>query len=345
MISIGSGGEATLKNRILLSALLLCLFLSGCGEGTEPHPARQQQPASAITESMASSAVSPQSAEPSASSISGSPAPWIQLKPVLAKYTTYQILFFQGFSLNGNQTAAFATDDGGEVWYVTDTGAQKLKTGLSFSGGNPSAATFLWTVNGVTIFKCEDNPGGSSTRSYAWYVKDDEPVELPYTGMQFSYLGGGRFTAVGDTFDSVFTDGLGAGHTYKIYYLYWAGGGLKEYGGLKITQRQLLKIKGARPILDTITGSGHTVDDIYYRANHIININYHLGDQKNGNFDNVTLVYQNNIVVPKPAEPNSGSLETESFSEKNLQDFSYGGSYQAALFPKIAVYPDKLLAD
>lgn len=288
--------------------------------------------------------VSPQSAEPSASSISGGSAPSVQLKSVLAKYTAHQILFFQGFSLDGNQTAAFATDDGGGVWYVTDAGARKLKTGLSFSGGDPSDATFLWAVNGVTIFKCEDNPGGSSTRSYAWYVKDGKPVGLPYTGMRLSYLGSGRFTTVGDTFDAVFTDGL-TGHTYKIYYLYWAGDGLKEYGGLKITQRQLLKIKGARAILDTITGSGHTVDGIYYRANHIININYHSGDQKNGNFDNVTLVYQNNTVVPKPVEPNSGGPETESLSDKNLQDFSYGGSYLAALFPKIAVYPDKLPAN
>lgn len=158
--------------------------------------------------------------------------------------------------------------------------------------------------------------------------------------MRLSYLGNGQFTTVGDAFDSVFTDGLAAGHTYKIYDLYWAGDGLKEYGGVKIAQKQLLRMKDAQAVLDTIIKSGHAIDDIYYRANNIININYHSGDRRNGNFDNVTLLYKNNTVTPKQAESNSGSSGTENFSEKNLSDFSYGGIYQAALFPKIAAYPN-----
>ncbi len=95
-------------------------------------------------------------------------------------------------------------------------------------------------------------------------------------------------------------------------------------------------------IIDVITKSGHTVDEIYYRANNLININYHSGDKQNGNFDNVTLVYKNNAVTPKLVYPRPNS-NTESFNEKNLSDFSYGGIYQAALFPKIATYPDKFL--
>ncbi len=159
--------------------------------------------------------------------------------------------------------------------------------------------------------------------------------------MGLSYIGNGQFTTIGEAFDLNFTDGIGTGHTYKIYYLYWATGGLKEYGGLKITQQQLLKVQGAQAIIDVITKSGHTVDDIYYRANNIININYHSGDKQNGNFDNVTLVYKNNTVTPELAYPGQNSSKTESFNENNLNGFSYGGIYKTALVPKIATYPDK----
>jgi hypothetical protein len=131
------------------------------------------------------------------------------------------------------------------------------------------------------------------------------------------------------------------GHTYKLYYLYWSADGLKEYGGLKITQQQLLKVKGAQAIIDAITKSGHTIDEIYYRANNIINISYHSGDRNNGDFDNVTLVYNNNAVTPQSVYTGPNSPKTESFNENNLSDFSYGGIYQAAFFPDIATYPDK----
>lgn len=94
-------------------------------------------------------------------------------------------------------------------------------------------------------------------------------------------------------------------------------------------------------LMNAITKSGHIVDNIYYRANNLININYHSGDYQNGNFDNVTLVYKNNAVTPELAYAGQNSSKTESFNETNLGDFSYGGIDQAALFPKIATYPDK----
>jgi len=90
-----------------------------------------------------------------------------------------------------------------------------------------------------------------------------------------------------------------------------------------------------------ITKSGHTVDEIYYRANKLININYHSGDKQNGDFGNVTLVYKNNIVTPELAYRSPNSSKTESLNEKNLSDFSYGGIYQATFFQDIATYPDQ----
>lgn len=325
-----------MNKKILLSIITVCFILAGCAKEIMPQQIGQSSSAPTITGSAASSGTTASSA----STISISSTPSEQLKSILAKYTTNQIVFFQSFTIGNNQNAAFAMA-GGDIWYITVSGALKLKSNIAFSADNQSNAPFLWTVDNTKIFKCEDVPGGSSSVSYAWYVKDGKPVELPYTGMNLSYIGNGQFTTIGEDFDLGFTDGVGAGHTYKLYYLYWTADGLKEYGGLKVTQQQLLKVKGAQAIIDAITESGHTVDEIYYRANNMININYHSGDKQNGNFDNTTLVYKNNTITPKLVYTGPNSSKTESFNERNLSDFSYGGIYQAALFPKIVTYPDK----
>lgn len=154
----------------------------------------------------------------STSTLSNSLTSSEQLKSILAKYTTNQIVFFQSFTIDHDQNAAFAMA-GGDAWYVTMSGALKLKSNITFSADNQSDKPFLWTVDDTKIFKCEDVPGGSSSESYAWYVKDGKPVELPYKGMNLSYIGNGQFTTIGEDFDLGFTDEVGAGHTYKRYYL------------------------------------------------------------------------------------------------------------------------------
>lgn len=323
-----------MNKKILLSTITVYFLLVGCAKEGVPQQLGQSPSTSAIKSGAAPS----ESAASSTSAVSNSSTPSELLKSILEKYTTNQIAFFQSFTIGDSQNVAFAMA-GGDVWYITISGAQKLKSGIASPSDAQSDAFVLWTIGDTKIFKCEDVPGGSSSMSYAWYVKDGNPVELPYTGMRLSYIGNGQFTTTGESFDLNFTDGIGAGHTYKPYYLYWATDGLKEYGGLKITQQQLLKVEGAQAVIDRITQSGHTIDEIYYRANNIININYHSGDKQNGNFDNVTLVYKNNTILAY-ADPNSS--KTESFDEKNLSNFSYGGIYQAAFFTKIATYPDKL---
>lgn len=335
--------EIKMNIKILLSTITVCFLLAGCAKERIPQQIGQSLSAPTITSGAApsESAASSASTSTSASTILNSSTSSAQLKSILAKYTTNQIKFFQSIIFGDNQIAAFAIVYGGDVWYITASGAQKLKSNIAFSADNQSDAPFLWTVDDTKIFKCECSAGGSSSASYAWYVKDEKPVELPYTGMDLFYIGNGQFTTIGENFDLNFTDGIGTGHTYKRYYLYCATDGLKEYGGLKITKQQLLKVKGAQEIIDAITKSGHIIDEIYYRANNLININYYSGDKQNGNFDDVTLVYRNNNVIPELAYAGSNSSKTESFNERNLSDFSYGGIYQAALFPKIATYPGK----
>jgi len=212
-----------MNKKILLLTITVCFLLAGCAKEGMPQQIGQSSSAPTIT----SSAVPSESAASSTSTISNSSNLSAQLKSILAKYTTNRIVFFQSITIgdnqnaafaitiNDNQNAAFAIVYGGDVWYITAFGAQKLKNDIAFSADDQSLAPLLWTVGDVKIFKCE---------STAWYVKDGKPVELPYTGMNLSY-----------------------------------------------------------------------------------------------------------------------SSKTESFNEKNLSDFSYGGIYQATLFPKIVTYPDKFL--
>ena len=324
-----------MNKKVLLSIIAVCFILAGCTNTEITQSSRKTASSVTITEGIAPS----ETTTAASATIDNNSTPEEKLKSVLLKYTSDQIAFIESFTIGDNQNAAFAIA-GSDVWFITDTNALKLKSNIMYLADNPSYAPYLWTVDDTIIFKCEEVPGGSSTISYAWYVKDGKPIELPNTGMGLYYLGNGEFTTIGEDFDLNFTDGIGAGHTYKPYYLYWTNDGLKEYGGLKITQQQLLKVKGAQAIIDAITKSDNTIDEIYYRANNIININYHSGDRQNGDFENVTLAYKNNTVTPILAYIDSISSKTESFNEKNLNNYSYGGIYQAAFFSKIVIYPE-----
>lgn len=332
-----------MNKHIIISAFIVCLFLTGCAKADMVPPAGQLSSTPVSSASSLETAAAPTPAPNWDPTQSPGPTPGpniaddpisVQLLSILAEYTEDEIVFFQHFPIGDGQYAAFAVVKryGGAAWYVTASGARKLQ---DVSIGE--LAPFLWTVDGVTILKCE-NMGGSSTHSFAWYVKDGIPIELPYRGMCLTYMGDGQFLTIGEDFDAVFQDETWRGHTYKVYYLYWENDGLVEYGGLEITRKQLLEVSGAQEILDTITNAGYTIDEIYYRDNHIITINYHTGGRQNDYYyDNVTLIYDGKTVTPKWLYSNS---EPEDFNEDTLDDYSYGGSYQAAYYPQIAVYPD-----
>jgi hypothetical protein len=328
-----------MNKKIVLSIIVVCFLLAGCAkEGVTPQVG--QSPTPAISNAVSSKpTATPMPVPTPTPSPTPTPTPnpniptdpiSVQLLSVLAQYAeTDEILYFQSFPIGDDQYAAFILleqSSGVWIWYVTASGAQELESYFSYDEEYPPC---LWTVDGVTIFKCE-SIGGSSTISFVWYIKGGKPVALPYRGMDLKYMGDGQFVTIGEAFDAYFEEEAWIGHTYKIYFLYWAGDDLEEYGGIPITQQQLLQVNGAQAVLDTITNAGYTIDEIYYRANNIINVNYHTGDKQNGYcYYHVTLVYENNTVI-----------SPEGFNEDTLDDFYWGGIYQAAYFPQIATYPD-----
>lgn len=64
------------------------------------------------------------------------------------------------------------------------------------------------------------------------------------------------------------------GHTYNKYYYYWDGANFREYGALEISVDDLLKIEGTKDLLNYIENLGATINEILYRDNKVIQINY-----------------------------------------------------------------------
>jgi len=123
----------------------------------------------------------------------------------------------------------------------------------------------------------------------------------------------GTFTVQQNTLDMM-SDGTG--RTVKPYWLYYDNG-FHEYGGIEITQSQLLEFDGADNILKQIKVDDGVIKNILYRENHIININYQIMEGMNRYI----------------------SLKYDDMSVSVLQTDDGSGVYLAALLPDIATYP------
>ena len=120
----------------------------------------------------------------------------------------------------------------------------------------------------------------------------------------------------------------GVGHTHKEYYFYWDEESLsfKEYGAIEITQEEFLKCEGAKELLHEINSKGYIIDNILYRGNNIININYIID---NTELDNINLKLEED-----------GSLDILHDGYTGLDgNNGFGGSYLSAVCPEIAEYP------
>lgn len=211
---------------------------------------------------------------------------------------------------------------GGEVWYVSDTVTEKM-----LEAGIYRNSTAVWDVGGQKLFRAEEGYGGSGSVSHVWSVRDGKPYELKYAGEGLEYVGDQQFYTYPGAFD-LMRDGSG-GHTWKRYYLYFdkTTGMFKEYGGISISKAELLKLKNAAGILNKINKKGLKITDIFYRSNGIININY-IDEICNLN---LTLIVKDDTVSLAAGNDIENPGDTQ------------GGVYKAAIFEKIATYPDKFI--
>ena len=200
----------------------------------------------------------------------------------------------------------------GELRFVNNNGAQKVAEKSGYLIANQ-----IYTF-GTHKFVILSEWYQTGDLAYIYGVKNGKPYksDISKHGGEFTQTDNINFTMVHSTYDAVFMDGIEIGHTWKEYYFYWdeSSESFKEYGGIKITETQLLKCGGAQSIIDEIKSSGNIIGDIFYRANNIINVNY----SYDGNNLNAVLLLENGAVT-----------------QKYIQE----GVYSAALIPDVAVYP------
>lgn len=169
--------------------------------------------------------------------------------------------------------------------------------------------------------------------TYVYGVKDGKYYEdsISQSGMELAYYDHKKGTDLQIICSSYgnFTDGTG--HTWKNYYLYWDDG-FYEYGGIKISEDELLRCEGAKEIVDLIKDGGYSITDIFYRENNIININYTDQDINR----NATLLLKGNQVRLK---------QVVDYGTEELDKSDFGGTYDAAFIPSIATYPEEFPVD
>ena len=160
----------------------------------------------------------------------------------------------------------------GALWFVSRNRLEALME----SSQTAEVAKLAAGKNTYCVYEKYDE---NSSASFVWRVKNGEPAEEKISGS----VGGIALTDEGITAKLYAEDGmcfeedgeyLYYGETEKPYYFYDSDDGIKEYGGLEISRKDLLGFEGAREILKEIEDKDNKVTTLFYRANGLININY-----------------------------------------------------------------------
>ena len=220
------------------------------------------------------------------------------------------------------------------LYYADETGVRCLLTSVNAAASAP--VTVL--SDGKSRWVQVESFGGSSSRSYIFYMKDGFPVRDKLTAMQLTTY----HTAWGSDFIGLQNDysqppEIG-GHGFLYYWYYWdeTEERFREYGAIIISKRHLLEFDGAAEILSMIEQENGLVTEIMYRSNHIININYVVPDEENEILTRHTYTLQYDDKAVKILPEFSGTYFNEQLTN--------GGTYENASLSGIAVYPEKFIS-
>lgn len=202
----------------------------------------------------------------------------------------------------------------GDVWFVSNKGTWWLKDGRDYYMQSEEIGEIL-NIGGTKLYFIIPRYG-TGIGSFLWEVKDGIPYELPVSGHGYIHFENDHWYIDQNTLDGGFD---GSGRTIKPYYLYWDDG-FKEYGGIELSVEEFSKLDGADEILKDIDEKDGLITHIYYRENHIINIDY--GIAQYGVNEYITCIYDDTSVEAVLIEYNNGV-------------------YLAALVEEIATYPEK----
>lgn len=213
----------------------------------------------------------------------------------------------------------------GKVWFVDQNGITEVESEEIEYWSNPRA----FAVDNKTFVAFEKYyTTGSLT--YLWGVRDKKPYQPNISGK-----GNGlcineynEIEITDSNYDSVFDKSLNftMGHTWKKYYFYFDGNSFREYGGMSIKVKDILRIPGVDSVVEDIYNNSYVIDSIYYRNNGMININISKESDSEIFYNNITLRCDE---------------ENWEFVRSEFGD-NYGeGIYLKELIPSAATYPDK----
>lgn len=220
----------------------------------------------------------------------------------------------------------------GEIWFANQEEVIKIEE-TRYYWKYPR--TYLF---GNDIFIAFEEYYSTGSVTYLWGVKNGKPFQPNLTAKAYGF-GINNYNEIvitNSAYDGVKTiyddwkvlpdDEVWTLHTYNQYYYFWNGENFREYGAIEITKDELMEIDGTDKVIDYINGLGATINEIFFRANNIIQINY----QKEEREVNATSTYYYNIMFRYEGET------------VRLEDCELGeGNVFKALNPSLAVYPDK----
>ena len=237
---------------------------------------------------------------------------------------------YEAFAVTSNNSIDLDWNclDGCNIWFINSDGANIIKSNFGAKTNGEQIGNLYEAGNKKFISYKEYYATGDI--AYFWYVKDGQLVyDSNASGCLcfFSYdEQNGWFVGCHSTYDMA---PEGTGHTWKQYYFYF-NNGLKEYGGIEISESKLCTIPGATEVVNQIKSIGN-IQKIFARSNGIININYTVESDDSFINSNATLLLS------------KGNLELVRFNERDENELAcsdQGGIYSSALIPRIATYPE-----
>lgn len=167
-----------------------------------------------------------------------------------------------------------------------------------------------------------------------WGVKDNNPEEVLQTTSGYisqSKEGDLVFNLPTNEVTSNITEtNAWSGHAFNTYYLYWENG-YKEYEGKEISNEEFIKYENGQNILNEINKEiekkfpsfkSINIENIIYRQNGIININYIINTKDEKLYrKNVLVKYQDNTVSIDyyDVSTTTGSIEEEILKDGKIE--------------------------
>ncbi len=343
-----------MKNIFSYLAITTSIMIAGCGaQNATSWPVQETTNSSENTE--ANEAVSESSAEQiseEASDTVEDTAPEAeevteiteeQLKEILSKdagVNEEQIQFFtmddydndgenEAFAIIGEKTDYDIYEGGvveGPTWFVNSDGAKKLVEG---DGMGFECEAQILDFNGKKYIVLQE-AYATGELSFVYEVKGKEVSEAPFSaiGTAKEQDDEASFRIVDSSYDAEYDPEIDAtlGHTWKSYYFFYdpKTESVKEYGGLEISKEKAAELAG-RDIVDECLSADDELENIYYRGNGIINVNYSRKTE-----DGYISYLHRNYNVEK------GCYLDDYFEESDEEQI---GTYRAALCEDIAEYP------